>query len=399
MSKIDKDGSEAAATGEDSSASIKESIEKNISLLATLTNHLMRNVDSLSDDEHKSVVEEVNDLYLRVKTMIMKIQHNLSKKDRCVDFSQEAEKVIQTNREALEKQVKENLKESLSLLIALLVALDVNKDKWCALGNPDPSDKLLEETMRIACTACDSLQQKLKLDQVQKRKPEDSDQLNPLDIFLAGRTIGRAYPEKTTEKQPIQEEDSQFTIDTLKETIRKEMFLVVKMVNHVTKLTDGLKEANCESVTENVGQTCHEVMEMVDNIQSNLFDEKREESIDLSESANKIDEINEAAFNEKIKQNLKISLDLVNALLLSLEKSKEKVCALGKPDPSSGSIDKTKSAAMKLSNCLYQAFELEEISTENSVRLEMIRTKLIPTDDNLESLISEIVNEVIVQFI
>ena len=399
MSKVDKDESEAAATGEDSSASIKESIEKNMSLLATLTNHLMRNVDSLSDDEHKSVVEEVNDLYLRVKTMILKIQHNLSKKDRCVDFSQEAEKVIQTNREALEKQVKENLKESLSLLIALLVALDVNKDKWCALGNPDPSDKSLEETMRTACTACDSLQQKLKLDQVQKRKSEDSDQLNPLDIFLAGRTIGRAYPEKTTEKQPIQEEDSQFTIDTLKETIHKEMFLVVKMVNHVMKLTDGLKEANCECVTENVGQTCHEVMEMVDNIQSNLFNEKREESIDLSESANKIDEINEAAFKDKIKQNLKISLDLMSALLLSLEKSKEKVCALGKPDPSSGSIDKTKSAAMKLSNCLYQAFELEEISTEYSVQLEMIRTKLIPTDDNLERLISEIVNEVIVQFI
>jgi len=399
MSKTDKDESEAAATGEDSSASVKESIEKNMSLLATLTNHLMRNVDSLSDDEHKSVVEEVNDLYLRVKTMILKIQHNLSKKDRCVDFSQEAEKVIQTNREALEKQVKENLKESLSLLIALLVALDVNKDKWCALGNPDPSDKSLEETMRTACTACDSLQQKLKLDQVQKRKSEDTDQLNPLDIFLAGRTIGRAYPEKTTEKQPIQEEDSQITIDTLKETICKEMFLVVKMVNHVTKLTDGLKEADCESVTENVDQTCHEVMEMVDNIQSNLFDEKREESIDLSESANKIDEINEAAFKEKIKQNLKISLDLMSALLLSLEKSKEKVCALGKPDPSSGSIDKTKSAAMKLSNCLYQAFELEEISTEYSVQLEMIRTKLIPTDDNLERLISEIVNEVIVQFI
>jgi len=399
MSKTDKDESEAAATGEDSSASIKESIEKNMSLLATLTNHLMRNVDSLSDDEHKSVVEEVNDLYLRVKTMILKIQHNLSKKDRCVDFSQEAEKVIQTNREALEKQVKENLKESLSLLIALLVALDVNKDKWCALGNPDPSDKSLEETMRTACTACDSLQQKLKLDQVQKRKSEDTDQLNPLDIFLAGRTIGRAYPEKTTEKQPFLEEDSQFTIDTLKETIRKEMFLVVKMVNHVTKLTDGLTEANRESVTENVDQTCHEVMEMVDNIQSNLFDEKREESIDLSESANKIDEINEAAFKEKIKQNLKISLDLMSALLLSLEKSKEKVCALGKPDPSSGSIDKTKSAATKLSNCLYQAFELEEISTEYSVQLEMIRTKLIPTDDNLERLISEIVNEVIVQFI
>ena len=399
MSKTDKDESEAAATGEDSSASIKESIEKNMSLLATLTNHLMKNVDSLSDDEHKSVVEEVNALYLKIKAMIMKIQHNLSRKDKCVDFSQEAEKVIQTNREALEKQVKENLKESLSLLIALLVALDVNKDKWCALGNPDPSDKSLEETMRTACTACDSLQQKLKLDQVQKRKSEDSDQLNPLDIFLAGRTIGRAYPEKTTEKQPFLEEDSQFTMDTLKETIRKEMFLVVKMVNHVTKLTDGLKEANCEFVTENVGQTCHEVMEMVDNIQSNLFDEKREESIDPLESANKIDEINEAAFNEKIKQNLKISLDLVNALLLSLERSKEKVCALGKPDPSSGSIDKTKSAAMKLSNCLYQAFELEEISTEYSVQLEMIRTKLIPTDDNLERLISEIVNEVIVQFI
>ena len=106
MSKVDKDESEAAATGEESSASIKESIEKNISLLATLTNHLMRNVDSLSDDEHKSVVEEVNDLYLKVKTMIMKIQHNLSKTDECVDFSQEAEKVIQTNREALEKKLK-----------------------------------------------------------------------------------------------------------------------------------------------------------------------------------------------------------------------------------------------------------------------------------------------------
>jgi hypothetical protein len=221
-----------------------------------------------------------------------------------------------------------------------------------------------------------------------------------LDIFLAGRTIGRAYPEKTTEKQPIQEEDSQFTIDTLKETIRKEMFLVVKMVNHVMKLTDGLKEANCECVTENVGQTCYEVMEMVDNIQSNLFNEKREESIGLSESTDKSDEnTDEVTFNEKIKQNLKISLDLVNALLLSLERSKEKVCALGKPDPSSGSIDKTKSAATELSNCLYQAFKLEEISTENSVQLEMIRTKLIPTDDNLERLISEIVNEVIVQFI
>ena len=400
MSKTDKDESEAAATGEDSSASIKESIEKNMSLLATLTNHLMKNVDSLSDDEHKSVVEEVNDLYLRVKTMILKIQHNLSKKDRCVDFSQEAEKVIQTNREALEKQVKENLKESLSLLIALLVALDVNKDKWCALGNPDPSDKSLEETMRTACTACDSLQQKLKLDQVQKRKSEDTDQLNPLDIFLAGRTIGRAYPEKTTEKQPIKEENSQFTIDTLKGTIRKEMFLVVKMVSHVMKLTDGLKTANCESVTDNVGQTCHEVVEMVDNIHSNLFKEKGEGDIDQSQRANKVDgTIDEKAFEKKIKRNLKISLDLVNALLISLEKSKEKVCALGKPDPSSGSIDKAKSAAEKLSICLYQAFELEGISTENSVEMEMIRTKLIPTDDNLERLISKIVNEVIVQFI
>jgi len=238
----------------------------------------MRNVDSLSDDEHKSVVEEVNDLYLKVKTMIMKIQHNLSKKDECVDFSQEAEKVIQTNREALEKQVKENLKESLSLLIALLVALDVNKDKWCALGNPD----------------------------------QDLDQLNPLDIFLAGRTIGRAYPEKTTEKQPIQEEDSQFTIDTLKETIRKEMFLVVKMVSHVMKLTDGLETTNCESVTDSVGQTCHEVMELVDNIQSNLFSEEREGDTDQSQRANKVDEtIDEKAFEKRVKRNLKISLDLV----------------------------------------------------------------------------------------
>ena len=309
MSKTDKDESEAAATGEDSSASIKESIEKNMSLLATLTNHLMKNVDSLSDDEHKSVVEEVNALYLKIKAMIMKIQHNLSRKDKCVDFSQEAEKVIQTNREALEKQVKENLKESLSLLIALLVALDVNKDKWCALGNPDPSDKSLEETMRTACTACDSLQQKLKLDQVQKRKSEDSDQLNPLDIFLAGRTIGRAYPEKTTEKQPIKEEDSQFTIDTLKGTIRKEMFLVVKMVSHVMKLTDGLKTANCESVTDNVGQTCHEVVEMVDNIHSNLFKEKGEGDTDQSQRVNKVDgTIDEKAFEKKIKRNLKISL-------------------------------------------------------------------------------------------
>ena len=400
MSKTDKDESEAVATGEDSSASIKESIEKNISLLATLTNHLMRNVDSLSDDEHKSVVEEVNALYLRIKTMIMKIQHNLSKKDRCVDFSQEAEKVIQTNREALEKQVKENLKESLSLLIALLVALDVNKDKWCALGNPDPSDKSLEETMRTACTACDSLQQKLKLDQVQKRKSEDLDQINPLDIFLAGRTIGRAYPEKTTEKQPIEEEDSQFTIDTLKGTIRKEMFLVVKMVSHVMKLTDGLETTDCESVTDSVGQTCHEVMGLVDNIQSNLFSEKRERDTDQSQRANKVDEtIDEKAFEKRVKRNLKISLDLVNALLISLEKSKEKVCALGKPDPSSGSIDKAKSAAEKLSTCLYQAFELEEISTENSVEMEMVRTKLILSNDNLEKAISEVVNEVIVPFI
>ncbi len=49
--------------------------------------------------------------------------------------------------------------------------------------------------------------------------------------------------------------------------------------------------------------------------------------------------------------------------------------------------------------CLNQAFELEGISTENSVEMEMIRTKLIPSDDNLERLISKIVNEVIVQFI
>jgi len=177
-----------------------------------------------------------------------------------------------------------------------------------------------------------------------------------LDIFLAGRTIGRAYPEKTTEKQPIQEEDSQFTIDTLKETIRKEMFLVVKMVSHVMKLTDGLETTNCESVTDSVGQTCHEVMELVDNIQSNLFSGKRKGDTD-------------------------------------------QVCALGKPDPSSGSIDKAKSAAEKLSTCLYQAFELEGISTENSVEMEMVRTKLILSNDNLEKAISEVVNEVIVPFI
>ena len=73
MSKTDKDESEAAATEEYSSVSIKESIEKNISLSATLTNHLMKNVDSLSDDEHKSVVAEFNTLYLSIKTMIMKI--------------------------------------------------------------------------------------------------------------------------------------------------------------------------------------------------------------------------------------------------------------------------------------------------------------------------------------
>ena len=178
------------------------------------------------------------------------------------------------------------------------------------------------------------------------------------------------------------------------------MFLVVKMVSHVMKLTDGLKTANCESVTDNVGRTCHEVVEMVDNIHSNLFKEKGEGDTDQSQRVNKVDgTIDEKAFEKKIKRNLKISLDLVNALLISLEKSKEKVCALGKPDPSSGSIDKAKSAAEKLSICLYQAFELEGISTENSVEMEMIRTKLIPTDDNLERLISEIVNEVIVQFI
>jgi len=108
MSKTDKDESEAAATGEDSSASIKESIEKNMSLLATLTNHLMKNVDSLSDDEHKSVVEEVNALYLKIKAMIMKIQHNLSRKDKCVDFSQEAKKSFRL----IEKLLKNKLKKT-----------------------------------------------------------------------------------------------------------------------------------------------------------------------------------------------------------------------------------------------------------------------------------------------
>jgi hypothetical protein len=361
---------------------------------------MMKNVDLLSDDEHKSVVREVNTLYLNIKTMIMKIQHNLSKKDECADFSQEAEKVVQNNRQALEKRVKENLKETLSLLIALLVALDVNKEKWCALGNPDPSDRTLEETMRIACSTCDSLQQKLKLDKIQRRKTDESDTLNLLDIFLTGRTLGRAYPEKTNEKQPVQEEISQITIDTLKENFRKEMFLVVKMVNHVMKITDSLKSANCESVTENVSQTCNKVMEMVDSIQSNLFDEKKKGDTDQSQRANKIDEvIDEKAFEKKIKQNLKISLDLLNALLMSLEESKEKVCALGKPNPSSGSIDKTRTAAMNLSICLYQAFELEEICTENSIQFEMIRTKLVPTDGNLETLISEVVNELIVNFV
>ncbi len=82
------------------------------------------------------------------------------------------------------------------------------------------------------------------------------------------------------------------------------------------KLTEGLKEANRESVTENVDQTCHEVMEMVDNIQSNLFDEKREESIDLSESANKIDEINEAAF-KKLLNKLSNRAMLLEQLLCS----------------------------------------------------------------------------------
>jgi hypothetical protein len=110
----------------------------------------------------------------------------------------------------------------------------------------------------------------------------------------------------------------------LKREIHKEILLAAKMIRHIMKSADNLKKYEPNSVTNSVDHTYHKVMNMVTQVESNLFKQREDRTANLLSEANEISDTDEEAPRKRIKENLKKSLGLLNALLISLETNKDK---------------------------------------------------------------------------
>ncbi len=181
----------------------------------------------------------------------------------------------------------------------------------------------------------------------------------------------------------------------LKREIHKDILLTAKMIRHIMKSVDNLKKCEPNSVTNSVDHTHNtylKVLNMVTQVESNLSKQREDETTNLLSEVNEISETDEEASRRRIKENLKESLGLLNALLISLETNKDKVSALGDLDPSDGSIGETLSATMGLTCDLHVKFNLEKVFIRNSRVFEIERLNSLPSGSDLEKLISEVVD-------
>jgi hypothetical protein len=178
----------------------------------------------------------------------------------------------------------------------------------------------------------------------------------------------------------------------IKKEIHKEILLTAKMIRHIMKIVDNLKKYEPNSVTNSVDHTYLKILNMVTQVESNLSKQREDETISLLLEVNEISETDEEASRRRIKENLKESLGLLNALLISLETNKDKVSALGDLDPSNGSIGETLLATMGLTCDLHVKFDLEKVFIRNSRVFEIERLNSLPSGNDLEKLISEVVD-------
>lgn len=181
----------------------------------------------------------------------------------------------------------------------------------------------------------------------------------------------------------------------IKKEIHKEILLTAKMIRHIMKSVDNLKKYEPNSVTNSVDHTYNtylKILNMVTQVESNLSKQREDETISLLLEVNEISETDEEASRRRIKENLKESLGLLNALLISLETNKDKVSALGDLDPSNGSIGETLLATMGLTCDLHVKFDLEKVFIRNSRVFEIERLNSLPSGNDLEKLISEVVD-------
>lgn len=178
----------------------------------------------------------------------------------------------------------------------------------------------------------------------------------------------------------------------IKKEIHKEILLTAKMIRHIMKIVDNLKKYEPNSVTNSVDHTYLKILNMVTQVESNLSKQREDETTSLLLEVNEISETDEEASRRRIKENLKESLGLLNALLISLETNKDKVSALGDLDPSNGSIGETLLATMGLTCDLHVKFDLEKVFIRNSRVFEIERLNSLPSENDLEKLISEVVD-------
>jgi hypothetical protein len=178
----------------------------------------------------------------------------------------------------------------------------------------------------------------------------------------------------------------------IKKEIHKEILLTAKMICHIMKSVDNLKKYEPNSVTNSVDHTYLKILNMVTQVESNLSKQREDETTNLLLEVNEISETDEEASRRRIKENLKESLGLLNALLISLETNKDKVSALGDLDPSNGSIGETLLATMGLTCDLHVKFDLEKVFIRNSRVFEIERLNSLPSGNDLEKLISEVVD-------
>jgi hypothetical protein len=179
----------------------------------------------------------------------------------------------------------------------------------------------------------------------------------------------------------------------LEKIIRKDAFLAAKMAHHIMKNVENLNKQGLNTALEKAKQTYLKVMDLATQVESYFSDKREVKVVSSSQCANKVGEIDEKALEKRTKENLKESLKLLNALLLALRTNKEKVCALGNPDPSSGLTNETLIATARLSTNLYEAFQLGEVCEKDLSLPEIQQINSIPIKDSTEEFTSESINQ------
>jgi hypothetical protein len=195
------------------------------------------------------------------------------------------------------------------------------------------------------------------------------------------------------EVEIVEEQSSQNERAHLEKSIRKDIFLAAKMAHHIMKNVEYLNKQGHNSASESANQTYLKVMDMATQVESYFSDKRKAKVVSSNQDANEVNKVDKQALENRIKENMKESLRLLNALLLALKTNKAKACALGDPDPSFGLINETLMATVRLSTNLYEAFQLEEVRKKDLSLSEIQQINLIPIEDSTEESTSDSINQ------